>query len=179
MKPLILFHFPWIRLRRSRPGKVFLSPVDGGSAQGTNTYMFQFDLTAPSLVQLTGSADSLQQASGLGPLLSETVAFSLTGPGFDLDSTSPSSPVYYPCQAACGGIPFSFNDTFSLAPGVYTLTASDDASDFAAIALSVENTQDLSLQLDFTQIPEPRWTAIILLPLLMTTGWAVRRIATS
>lgn len=160
-------------------GQGFLSPVDGGQAQGTNAFTFQFDLSAPSWVELTGSADSFQPESGLSPLVSETVAFSLTGPGFDLDSTSPSSPVYYPCGGAgvCGGIPVNFNDTFSLAPGVYTFTASDDAGDSAAVALSVENMQDLSLQL--TLVPEPRWAALILLPLFMTAGWAVRRITTS
>ncbi len=163
-------------------GFPLLSPVAGGSADGTNNYSFQFDLSAPSLVHLTGSAGDDEFGFGLFPNFSRNVAFSLTGPGFDLDSTSPSSPVYIPCEPGnCFYpiLPGNFDDTFSLAPGVYTFTALADASENVAVAVDVGSSDGLSLQLDFTQVPEPRWNSIVLFLLLTTVSPVVRRIATS
>ncbi len=154
----------------------FLSPVDGGQAQGTNDFTFQFDLSAPSLVDLTGSASTDEGGMGLFPTFSQNMAFSLIGPGFDLDTAIPTfqAPLLPLCSAGvCSG---NFGDTFLLAPGVYTLTASDGDGIFAPIGINVTNSEDLSLQLDFTPVPEPRWAAILLLALLMTAGWAVRRL---
>jgi hypothetical protein len=156
-----------------------VEPVDGGNAVVTNNYSFQFDLTAPSLVHLTGSAYANEFGTAELPNFSQSLAFSLTGPGFDLDSTSPSSPVHIVCE---DGIcyfylfPENIDDTFSLPPGVYSLSAIDDISQETAIAIDLENTAGLSLQLDFTPVPEPRWNGIVLFLLLTTACLAARRI---
>jgi hypothetical protein len=163
-------------------GFPLLSPVAGGNAGGTDHYTFQFDLSAPSFVDLTGSAGDDEFGTGLFPHFSRNVAFSLTGPGFDLDSTSPSSPVYIPCEpGACFFpiLPGNFVDAFLLLPGVYTFTALVDVSENVAVAVDVGNSAGLSLQLDFTQVPEPRWNSMILFLLLTIASLVVRRISTS
>lgn len=155
----------------------FLSPADGGDANGTSQYSFQFDLTTPSLVHLTGSGGASAFGIGLGLRQLQNVAFSLTGPGFDLDSTDPSSPVYFFCGGGFCGLPSSqsFDDGFSLAPGVYTFTAIADAQMTTSIALDDFTEEGLFLQLDFTPVPEPRWAATAVSLLLIIGCWTIRR----
>lgn len=84
---------------------------------------------------------------------SSDAEFLLTGPGFQLDS---SSLALNPDNM--------FDLTFTLDPGIYTLTASADTNEELYYALGdVNNTSaeaDLSLTADFTPIPEPVWAPL-------------------
>jgi hypothetical protein len=121
------------------------------SAGASSTLTITFDLSEPSVMDLTGSIvnkceNPIFFFSGCpsdAPLSGDAEAsVELTGPGVDITQT---------------------NGSFTLDPGHYVLTASNFASSDTDIA--VDSFSDLSLGAEFREIPEPRW--LIVLPILL------------
>ena len=121
-----------------------------GDADGANEYSFEFNLTYESTVHLVGMLQYFATVPYYGSASSDA-EFLLTGPGFQLDSSSLA-------------LFNAFDLTFTLDPGIYTLTAfADTNEDLTYVLGDVNNTSteaDLSLTADFTEVPEPTWTPI-------------------
>ncbi len=98
---------------------------------------------------------------------SSDAEFLLTGPGFQLDSSSL-------------GLYDAFDLTYTLDPGIYTLTASADTNEQLNYTLGDLNDTyagaDLSLTADFTPIPEPIWAPIAPSLLLMLGACVFRKL---
>jgi hypothetical protein len=129
--------------------------LEDASADGTGQYSLTFDLTSASMVHLTGGIVLLNTLFVCPCSIAGFVAggIHLTGTGFHFDEavgfgephgTSPPNPS-------------SFDTLLMLAPGLYTLNANYELNVEESYFLSEISNLDVSLQADFTDIPEPAW----------------------
>lgn len=133
-----------------------------GSADAYSHYSLVFNLTSPSLVHLTGtfSGETLNNAfiSPFGLFQGEIL---LTGPGAPFDqAVSTDIP---------GFIGQGFDVSFALGTGLYTLDAVSEARMGQSYVLDSLSYLGVSLNADFTAIPEPKRVSAVL-GLLMLAG---------
>lgn len=115
------------------------------SANASSTLTIAFDLSGPSVMDLTGSLTNVCSAPfnfGCGspfPFgVNASGSVQLTGPAVNITQT---------------------NGSFTLDSGHYVLVATNFASSNTDFAVSSSST--LSLDAEFTAIPEPRWLVVV------------------
>jgi len=141
------------------PYGFFQSGVNSGL---TNEYSLEFDLTAATVMHITGSISSFAMANLEDTPNVANVGFLLTGPGFQL--ASPDN--YY--------LP-DLEYTAVLDPGVYTLKAFADIQDNTYFFSGPdESVGELSFNL-ISAVPEPRWAVLPALLLAIGIGGAALR----
>ena len=119
------------------------------SDSASSTLTLSFELTEQSVLDLSGALTP--QCFAFAPYFCSTgESIVLSGPGFDF-STFVNGAV----------------DTSAiLGPGAYTLTAFSNAG-VSSVQLMSESTEEVSLDAKFTPMPEPRWAAVSLMPILL------------
>jgi hypothetical protein len=127
----------------------------GAMGSVNNDFALQFDLTSPATLHLTGSLSAFFPPLPYGAG-TESISVLFTGPGIDFTASSP-------CAVPCSLEPQPFDQYFSLNPGIYNVSAlADTAFTSGSILLGYEELDGfLSLQADFTAVPEPLWTPMV------------------
>jgi hypothetical protein len=139
--------------------------MGGSSDTANNLFDLTFDLTVQSLVHLTGSLGTFSICVAVGHC-SGTSQLLLTGPGFHFQPTP--------------GVPSSspFDLLVMLDPGTYDLSATADSgieTGGCCFTGSVQSDAFVRLNVDFTAIPEPRGTTLVLALLLIVSRGVARR----
>lgn len=138
-------------------------------AGANSQYSLQFRLTSPYLVHLTGKIDFVVSANlDIGPEVSSDNEIHLTGPGFQFDQSLAGS--------GGGFNQLPFDASYTLAPGIYTLGAVSELDAYQGYFLQDTFGTYVSLNADFTAIPEPeRVTLVLGLLTLFGLSFARRR----
>ncbi len=136
-----------------------------GTVNASSQYSLMFNLTNPYLVHLKGGILG-SGFSSIGSFVGNIDGsldgqLDLAGPGFQFDQAL-SVPIYSSDGKA-------FDDVFTLGPGHYTLTAASGLAGEESYFLSSSSSTQLSLNADFTAIPEPARVSAVL-GVLMTVG---------
>jgi hypothetical protein len=140
------------------------------SASANTQYSLQFRLTSPYLVHLYGEIDFAASAPfDIGPEVSSEEEIHLTGSGFQFDQSLADSGSFYNYYDS-----LPFDALYTLAPGIYTLSAVAELDAFQGYFLADNFGTDASLNADFTAIPEPERVPL-LLGLLTLVGLSFAR----
>ncbi len=117
------------------------------NANVSDVFNLQFDLTSESILSLSGTTSTF--GGGSSPLDSVIAQIVLSGPDFQFQAPPPYG---------------TFDFVFPLEPGIYDLTATTAASLVTGNNYSGFTFQDASASLnaEFTPIPEPRYSALVL-----------------
>jgi len=125
--------------------------LQGADANVSDQYSLAFDLTSSSLVHVTGGFVASTSGGGPGAVFGSLDGeIDLAGPGFHFDQVAPPMGQGF-------GLDQPFEASFTLPPGVYTLNGTAVASADQVYALNATSNIDVSLEADFTDIPEPGW----------------------
>lgn len=137
------------------------SELANWQAAGSSEFSVTFDLTGAAVVDLSGTASGEVGGAPGQQISFLQITFLLSSPGgFQSGETFPLT----------GASPFetSFDDPVFLNPGSYTLTADVTGSltlgDFTGFDVVGGG---LTLNADFTDVPEPRWSFVVPLALLV------------
>ncbi len=136
-----------------------------GTADAYSQYMLTFDLNSPSLVHLTGSLNEETLFSGpIGPFGSFQGEILLTGPGAPFQAILPYTNDI-----------MQIDTSFALGPGVYTLDAVSELDVDQHYFIDSISGLDVSLNADFTAIPEPKLMSPVLALLTLAGIYFLRK----
>lgn len=133
-----------------------------GNAGASDSLMLSFFLDEPALVNLTESLTNVCQGF-MGP-----------GPGCPISGPETANASASAVLTGPGGGSIPLLASFMLSPGPYILTVSGSASTWTDVLVTASST--LSLDAEFTAIPEPRWLVGVA-GLLLVGVHRIRRIA--